>query len=60
MVLQTFEFGNSRAKPYTAYALIILVLSIKVSQVAHSLKRASKTPANVLEPHGPSMYTLSM
>ena len=33
---------------------------VKMRHVFNFSKHASKTPANVLEPHGPSMYTLSM
>ena len=45
---------------YTAYIMFLLVLFSKVSHVTHSFETRSKTPANVLEPHGPSMYILSI
>ena len=52
-LLQTFELGNSRAQPYCK-------CTAPIGPINKSESRASKTPANVVEPHGPSMYTLSM
>ena len=49
IVLQTFEFANSGAPSYC-------IRSVVICHMNHSYK----TPANVLEQHGPSMYTLSM
>ena len=39
---------------------IIPICHIYKSESHNSLKSTSETPANVLEPHDPSMYTLSM
>ena len=44
----------------TAYALLLLVLIIKVSHETYSLEKRKLIPAFVLEPPGPSMHTLSM
>ena len=37
---------------YTAYALILLVLFLKVSHVTHSFETRKQTSAIVLKPHG--------
>ena len=49
IVLQTFELGNSRAQPYC----------ICTSPIG-PIGPASRTPSDDFEPHGSSMYTLSM
>ena len=54
--MKIFKLGNSRAQPYCIRtAPIVFFLSDSRDSFA---KRASKTLANVLEPQGPSMYTL--
>ena len=59
IVPKTIELGKSGAQPYC-----IRTASFGPNYKSESLdsisKRASKTPANVLEPHEPSMDSLSM
>ena len=46
---------------YTALVLFLLVLFLKVSYATHSFEtRKQNTGFSVLQPLGPSMYTLSM
>ena len=56
IVLQTFECGNSRCQ---LYCICTIPLG-PIFKWVMWLKSSSKTPANVLEPHGQSMNTLSM
>ena len=60
IVLQTFEFGKSIAQPYCICSVPIGPIYKSESRDSLFQKRANKIPANFLEPHGPSMYTLSM
>ena len=50
IVLQTFELGKSRAQPHSIRTASICPY-LKVSNVTNSSNRASKTLANVFEPH---------
>ena len=60
IVLLAFELENSRAHPDYFNTVPIGLIYKSDSRDSLLRKRASKRPANFLEPHGPSMYSLSM
>ena len=71
ILLDEHFFLNSRAQSYSKHLNweipepnILYICTTPIgpiySHVIHSFERASKIADTVLEPHGPSMYTLSM